>query len=303
VNTAPLISILLGLVLAPMLPGVINKTKAFFGGRKGQPVLQLYFDLWKLLHKGAVYSRTTSWVFRAGPIVWMAAGLAALLLVPLGRTGAWLRFEGDLVLLVYLLGLMRFFVVIAALDTGSSFEGMGASREVQFSALAEPALLLSLAALARQMGTLSLSGMYSMMSAQTLITAGPAMLLVAGALLIVFLAENARLPVDDPNTHLELTMIHEVMVLDTSGPDLAFILYGSAVKMWVLGALLMGVLLPVKTGHAALDAAIMVGGMMALAVATGVIESTMARLRMVRVPQLLAAASALAVLALVLVFR
>lgn len=302
-NIAPLTSLLLGLVLSPLLLGVINKTKAFFGGRKGQPVLQLYWDLRKLLHKGAVYSRTTSWVFKAGPIVWLAAALAALLLVPFGHARALLGFQGDLILLAYLLGLMRFFVVIAALDTGSSFEGMGASREVQFSALAEPALLLSLAALARQMGKLSLTDIYLTMSPQTLVTAGPAMILVAGALLIVFLAENARVPVDDPNTHLELTMIHEVMVLDTSGPDLAFILYGSAIKMWVLGSLLVGVLLPVRTGRVALDILVAIGGMLTLAVTTGVIESTMARLRMSRVPQLLGAGGALAVLALILVLR
>ena len=294
---------LLGLVLAPLLLGVINKTKAFFGGRKGQPFLQLYYDLNKLLRKGAVYSRTTSWVFRAGPIVWLAAAVAALVLVPLGSVQAPMNFSGDLVLLAYLLGLMRFFVVLAALDTGSAFEGMGASREVQFSALAEPALLLSLAVVARQTGHLCLTDMYGALSLTAMLKTGPAMILVAGALLIVFLTENARVPVDDPNTHLELTMIHEVMVLDTSGPDLAFILYGSALKLWILGALLVGILLPVRTGRLYADMAISLGGMLLLAVATGVIESTMARLRLLRVPQLLGAASALAIVALILVFR
>jgi formate hydrogenlyase subunit 4 len=207
------------------------------------------------------------------------------------------------VLLAYLFGLMRFFVVVAALDTGSAFEGMGASREVQFSALAEPALLLSLAAVAHQTGHLSLTGMYGAMSVNVLLKTGPAMILVAGALLIVFLAENARVPVDDPNTHLELTMIHEVMVLDASGPDFAFILYGGALKMWALGALLVGILLPIRTGWLGTDILLSLAGMFVLAVATGVIESTMARLRLVRVPQLLGAASALAILALILVFR
>lgn len=302
-SIASLTSLLLGLVLSPLLPGVINRTKAYFAGRQGQPVLQLYWDLWKLLHKGAVYSRTTSWVFRVGPIVWLAAAATALLIVPLGRSASPLRFEGDLILLAYLLGLMRFFVVLAALDTGSAFEGMGASREVQFSALAEPALLLALAALARQTGQLSLTGMYGAISPAMLLSAGPAMALAAGALLIVFLAENARVPVDDPNTHLELTMIHEVMVLDHSGPDFAFILYGSALKMWILGALLVNILLPVHTGRLAIDIAVRVGGLLVLAAATGVVESTMARLRLVRVPQLLVAGSSLAVLALILVLR
>jgi formate hydrogenlyase subunit 4 len=157
--------------------------------------------------------------------------------------------------------------------------------------------------LARQTGSLSLTDMYAAMSVTVLLKTGPAMALVGGALLIVFLAENARVPVDDPNTHLELTMIHEVMVLDTSGPDLAFILYGSALKLWILGALLVGVLLPIHTGWLPADMAISLAGMLLLAVVTGVIESTMARLRLLRVPQLLGAASALAILALILVFR
>ncbi len=286
------VHILLALALAPLLLGVINRTKAFFAGRNGQPLFQLYYDLAKLLRKGAVYSRTTSWVFRAGPIVGLAAVVLATAIVPLAGVGAPLAFAGDLVLFAYLLGLMRFFTVIAALDTGSAFEGMGASREVQFSALAEPVLFLALAALARQAGSLSLTGILSAVT-----PAGPAWALVAVALLVVLLAENARIPVDDPNTHLELTMIHEVMVLDHSGPDFAFILYGAALKLWVLGALLVGVVLPGGNIFLSLLA------MVALAVVVGVIESTMARLRLLRVPQLLVGAGALAALALILVMR
>jgi len=286
------VHILLALALAPLLLGVINRTKAFFAGRNGQPLFQLYYDLAKLLRKGAVYSRTTSWVFRAGPIVGLAAVVLATAIVPLAGVGAPLAFAGDLVLFAYLLGLMRFFTVIAALDTGSAIEGMGASREVQFSALAEPVLFLALAALARQAGSLSLTGILSAVT-----PAGPAWALVAVALLVVLLAENARIPVDDPNTHLELTMIHEVMVLDHSGPDFAFILYGAALKLWVLGALLVGVVLPGGNIFLSLLA------MVALAVVVGVIESTMARLRLLRVPQLLVGAGALAALALILVMR
>jgi formate hydrogenlyase subunit 4 len=266
-------------------------------------VLQSYYDLWKLLRKGAVYSRTTTWVFRAGPIVGLAAVLVATALVPLGGEAPPLAFAGDLILLAYVLGLMRFFTVAAALDTGSSFEGMGASREVTFSALAEPALLLGLAAVARQTGSLSLSGMYAGMSLETWRQAGPVLALVAAALMVVVLAENARLPVDDPNTHLELTMIHEVMVLDHSGPDFAFILYGAALKLWVLAALLVGLVLPVRTGNAWLDVGAGLGGMFAMVAAVGVVESSMARLRLLRVPQLLVGAGALAALALILTLR
>ncbi len=213
----PIINFLLALVSAPLLLGVINKTKALFAGRRGQPVLQAYSDLWKLLHKGAVYSRTTTWVFRAGPVVGLACVLVAAALTPFGGAPALMGFSGDLLLLVYLFGVMRFFTVLAALDTGSAFEGMGASREVQFSALAEPAFLLGLAAVAHVTGSFSLSTMFPALDATDWSQAGPALLLVAAALFIVFLAENSRIPVDDPDTHLELTMIHEVMVLDHGG--------------------------------------------------------------------------------------
>jgi formate hydrogenlyase subunit 4 len=301
-NLAAFLHIALAMILAPFLLGVINRTKAIFAGRTGQPLLQVYYDLLKLLRKGAVYSRTTTWVFRAGPMVGLAALLTSLLLVPFGAQRAPLAFEGDVILFAGLFAVVRFFTVIAALDTGSAFEGMGASREVQFSALAEPALLLGLATLAPLTGSFSLSGMLAGISAHTWLRTGPALALVAAVLLVVFLTENARIPVDDPNTHLELTMIHEVMVLDHSGPDFAFILYGSALKLWALGALLVGILLPAQRGPW-LDAVLRVAGMIALAVVTGLIESTMARLRLTHVPQFLAGAGVLSVLALLLALR
>jgi formate hydrogenlyase subunit 4 len=293
----------LPLLLAPLLLGTINRTKALLAGRTGQPLLQPYHDLVKLLRKGAVYSRTTTWIFRAGPIVGLAAVLVVTTLVPLGGAAAALAFPGDLILVAYLLALMRFFTVLAALDTGSSFEGMGASREVTFSALAEPTLLLSMAALAHQTGSLSLSPMYAGINTAAWTHAGPALAVLAGALLIIFLAENARIPIDDPSTHLELTMIHEVMVLDHSGPDLAFILYGSALKLWVLGALLVGIVVPVRTGSVWIDGLASLAGLAVLAMLIGLIESSMARWRLLRVPQLLVGAGALSVLALALMLR
>jgi formate hydrogenlyase subunit 4 len=295
--------VLLALALAPLLPGLINRVKAWFAGRRGPPLVQMYFDLWKLLHKGAVYSRTTGWVFRAGPIVGLAAGASALGFVPLGGVPALVAFPGDLVLVAYLLGVARFFTVLAALDTGSAFEGMGASREVFFSALAEPALLVGLAALGAHAHSLSLTGIYAAIGPQAVAGSGPALLLVAAALAVVFLAENARIPVDDPNTHLELTMIHEVMILDHGGPDLALIEYSAALKLWILGALLVGIVVPVRSGCAVVDLAAGVAGVGLLAMLTGVVESIMARLRLVRVPQFLVAATVLSILALVLLAR
>ncbi len=302
-NWISLIPCASALILSPLMFGVINRTKAVFAGRRGPPLLQPYFDLFKLLRKGATYSRTTTWIFRAGPIVGVASAAAAASLVPMGGIPAPIRFAGDLLLFAYLLCLMRFFTVLAALDTGSSFEGMGGSREVFFSALAEPALLLGLAALAHESHSTSLSGVMGAMSPGTWAAQGPAFALVAAAFAIVLLAENARIPVDDPNTHLELTMIHEVMVLDHGGVDFAFVQYGAALKLWVTSALLVGLAVPVRTGCAWTDAAAFLGGMLLLAMMIGVVESSMARLRLVRVPRLLVGAAAIAVLALVLVLR
>ena len=300
-----LIPLILTLVFAPLMVGAINRVKAIFGGRRGQPLLQPYFDIWKLLHKGAVYSRTTSWVFRAGPIVTLAGVLVAAALMPLGSCPSLVSFSGDLILFAYLLALGRFFTVAAALDTGSAFEGMGASREVFFSTLAEPALLLGLAAVAKKaIGTplISLTEIHANVTSELWAGSGLILVFVAIALVLVFLAENSRIPVDDPNTHLELTMIHEVMVLDHSGPDFAFILYGAALKLWVLGALIVGMLVP-SSGIFLVDLLLSVAGMFVLAVVVGVIESVMARLRMLRVSQLLVVATALSVLALVLEYR
>ena len=302
-NPAAAAHYVLALVLAPLLLGIVSRTKALVAGRIGQPLLQPYHDLRKLLGKGAVYSRTTSWVFRAGPVVGLAALLVAAAVVPLGGAPALYPFGGDIVLFAYLLGVVRFFAVIAALDTGSSFEGMGASREVTFAALAEPALLLGLVVLARMAGSLSLSTILGSVDGEAWRAAAPALALVATAFLAVFLAENGRIPVDDPTTHLELTMIHEVMVLDHGGVDLGLILYAAALKLWLLGALLVGVAAPVRSGSAWIDGAAAVAAMVALAVATGLIESSMARLRLVRVPQLLVGAGVLSALALVLVLR
>ena len=314
-NPAALLHPLAAMILSPLLLGVINRTKAFFAGRNGQPLLQAYYDLFKLIHKNAVYSHTTSWIFRFGPLAGLTSAITALLILPLGSIAGVFQFAGDLIFLTYLLGVMRFVTVIAALDTGSPFEGMGASREVQFSVLAEPALLLSLLALSEtgklsltggipdSFSHFSLSGMYANLSFSVWMHSGMVLLLAARAILIILLTENSLIPVDDPTTHLELTMIHEVMVLDHSGPDFALILYGSALKLWIFSSLLAGFLVPVRSGIFWIDASATIGGIFLLAVGIGMIESTMARLRLLRVPQLLSGAGVLSILALVLVLK
>ncbi|MFH0922378.1 MAG: NADH-quinone oxidoreductase subunit H [Fibrobacterota bacterium] len=288
-------------LLAPLLPGIVNRVKAFFAGRTGIPLLQGYRDIYKLLRKGAVYSRTTTWVFRLGPVLGLSAMLTALMMVPFAGHCALLAFEGDILVFAGLLALARFLTVVSALDTGSGFEGMGASREVQFALFVEPAFFLAMAALMRQAGSLSLSGVYGALSLETWQAAGPVIALSAASLFLVFLAENARVPVDDPDTHLELTMIHEVMVLDHSGPDFAYISFSSCVKFWALGALVAGLFLP-KAGALPAWAHIIVFILILVlfAILVGTIESVLARLRLLKVPRMLMAASAFAILALIL---
>ena len=291
------------LFLPPLMLGVITKTKAAFAGRVGAPLLQPYYDLIKLFQKGSVFSRTTTWVFRAGPVVGVATALLAAALVPIGGRSAFVAFDGDFLVLAYLLGLARFFTMAAAMDTGSAFEGMGAAREATFACLAEPAFVLGLLALARASGSLSLSTMLGSGMPFVWTRAGASFVLVAVALFIVLLAENSRIPVDDPNTHLELTMIHEVMVLDHGGPALGLILYGSSVKLFVFGAVIARLVLPVGLGPAWAAWGIAALSVLAIAVVIGVVESTMARLRLTHIPSLLVAACLLSVFGLVLLVR
>ena len=289
--------------LSPLLLGVIGKIKALFGGRQGPPVLQLYFDLVKLFRKGMVLSRTTTWLFRAGPVVGFAAPLMASLFIPFGNIGAPLSFDGDLVFVIYLLALSRFCTATAALDTGSSFEGMGAVREVTFACMVEPTLFFVLVVLIRLTGSFSLGGMFGHALLPGWQTAAPSLVLVLGCLVVVVLVENCRIPFDDPNTHLELTMIHEVMVLDHSGPDLAMILSGAAMKLFIMGAMAVGLILPFSFHNQGLDALVFGLGMLVLAVLTGVVESVMARLQLIRIPQLLIGTLLLSFFSLTLLLR
>lgn len=297
------IHILVALSLPPLLLGIIAKTKALFAGRVGPPVLQPYYDLIKLFQKGTVYSTTTTWVFRAGPVVGLVTAALAALLVPLANSATPISFTGDLVLLAYLLGLGRFFTASAALDTGSAFEGMGAAREVTFSCLAEPAFFLGLLVLAKLSGSVQLAGMLNSSLASHWPTAGASLALVLVSWFIVLLAENSRIPFDDPNTHLELTMIHEVMVLDHSGPALGMILYAAALKLFVFTALIVRLAFPLATGNPLLDWPIFFGAMLLVAVAIGVVESTMARLRLTQIPVLLVAACLLSAFGVILLVR
>lgn len=296
-------ALLLTMGVAPAVPGIANRTKSALTGRRGAPVLQLYADLAKLWRKGMVYSETTTLVSRLAPAIVVSATILAGCLLPLDGRSSLLWFSGDLVAFAGLFGLARFALVLAALDTGSSFEGMGASREVTIAAFAEPALLLCFTVLVIATGDSRLTEMFGGKLLLAWPLAGPSLVLAAASLFIVTLAETCRVPVDDPLTHLELTMVHEVMVLDNSGPDLALILYAGALKLALLGAMVVGVLAPRAHLPPLVGMIILLGGLVLFAVAVGIVESVMARLRLNRVPQLLVASSALAGFALILLLQ
>ncbi len=298
-----LVGTALGLVLSPLLLGLIGRTKGLLAGRRGPPLLQPYRDIAKLLHKGAVYSTTTTALFRAAPAIALAASVGALLLTPLGPLDGPAAMSGDLLVLAGLLVLVRCAMVLAALDTGSAFEGMGASRELQYGALLEPTVLLALLALLVQAGVSSVSDALPAAALWQGGIGGTALLLVLLSLCLVLLAEGARVPFDDPATHLELTMVHEVLVFDHSGPDLAFLEMGRALRLWVLGALLIGVVLPPLGVPWFLEVAAALLALLLLAVGVGMLESMLARLRLIRVPTTLLGASAMTLVALVLLVR
>jgi formate hydrogenlyase subunit 4 len=301
--------LLAALLLAPLLLGVIARTKARIAGRVGPPLLQPYFDLIKLMRKHTVVSRTTTWMFVIGPAIAFVCTLIAALLVPVGDGRAVWSFEGDFIVLAYVLGLARYFTMAAALDTGSSFEGMGAAREATFACLAEPAFILGLLAVARatrnlapDAASLTLSGFLGPSVGQLWSSAGASLVLVAAGLLLVLLAENSRIPVDDPTTHLELTMVHEVMVLDHGGPLLGVILYGSAIKLFVFATLLVRIVVPVDHPWWLVWSSF-VAGLLAVGVVIGLVESAMARLRLPYVPALLLSGCLFCGLAIVLLVR
>lgn len=286
-------ALLVPLLFPPLMLGVVARTKARLAGRRGPPLLQPYFDLARLLRKGIVRSRTTTWIFFAGPVIGLVTAILAAWLVPLGARGSLASFPGDLVAFAYLLALGRFFTIAAALDTGSAFEGMGAAREAAYSCLAEPAAFFALLVVVKLSGSFSLGEMLGPSLPGLWSIGAPSLGLAAVSLFVVLLAENCRIPFDDPNTHLELTMIHEVMVLDHSGPPLALILYGSAIKLFAYGLLLVRLVMPIELAGTAAGIAASLAGLLLLAILIGVVESTMARLRLLRVPSLLVGAGLL----------
>jgi len=293
--------ILTALILAPFFIGIVNQTKAFFAGRRGPGLLRLYFDLAKLVRKSCPRSTTSTWIFDLAPSIALAATILAALVFPWTlhvpstfnlQPSTW----ASPVLFFYLLGTARFFTVLGALDTGSAFEGMGASREVQFSALVEPAVFIILGFLVMLTSGAPGTSRPTTDGLACLLSGYPAgvwahhsvSLLLAGiAFFAILLSENCRVPFDDPETHLELTMIHEAMILDNAGPDLAYILYGAALKFEILAAFLVAMVLPYLPFPPTVRFGILLGGIAVTAVLTGIVESCMARMRFLKTPQIL----------------
>ena len=275
------------LVMLLLLPfvfaGIINRTKSFWAGRKGPPILQFFFDIRRLFQKGEVVSHTASFVFELAPVISFASVILAGLLVPVVQRQSVFSFEGDFLLFSYILAVGKFFSIIGAMDTGSSFEGMGASREALFSSLVEPAFFMMLGALGILAGGLSFQDMVSLthQNERMILLISLLCLII---LFVMLLTEGCRVPVDDPNTHLELTMIHEVMVLDNSGPGFALMQYGAAMKMFIITSLMANFLIPPSLDIYEFIAAFVLI-FMVTAFVVGTIESFMARLRMNHVPQ------------------
>lgn len=291
-----LLNVALLLVMPFLLVGLVNRVKSLWSGRRGPPIWQLLFDVRRLLRKSSVYSTTTTPVFRVAPYVILASSVASAAIVPLGGAAPLVAFPFDFVFLAYVWGLGRVAMMLAALDTGSPFEGMGAAREATFSTLIEPALFLVIGALGLLSGTHVFSEALS-----PALNGGSAIAIWAAAiaaLAVVLQVEAARLPIDDPTTHLELTMVHEVMILDHSGPDLAALQLASAIKLFLCSAMIATLLNPWagQEGLPCLAANVLLSA--GVAVVVGSIESLIARLKLRAVPQYLVVAFASGVIAL-----
>jgi formate hydrogenlyase subunit 4 len=288
------------LIAALFFPGVIVRTKSIASGRKGPGILQPVREVRILLKKGSVFSKTSGLIFQIAPAITLSCIICALLVIPFGNQNALISFDGDFIFFSYLLALGKFFAIIAALDTGSSFEGMGANREVFFSMLVEPAFFILLATFAMFTGYTSFSDIFS----NFFITGSHYVLIysIIGFFLFIQIAmiENSRLPVDDPKTHLELTMIHEVMILDNSGFDKAMIHMGSYLKFAVYGALIYNVIVPAGW-NIFLQAVLFIAVQVSFAVIIGLIESFRARNKMNKNPKFILSLSAIALISFVIV--
>ena len=288
-------------LVAPIfVMGIINRVKSLWSGRRGPRLNQTWFDILRLLRKTPVYSQVTSWIFPLAPIVLLSATLVASLFVPFVPGFTPMSFNGDFIAFLYILGLGKVFMMLAALDTGSPFEGMGASREATYSALVEPVFMLALVAVAIASSSISFANF--IVPAGDFSTALILKLAFTGSMFVVLLVEAARVPADDPTTHLELTMVHEVMILDNSGPELAMVQYAAAIKTTIIAGIMASILNPFSTEFLPLAAMLFTAlTIAAIAAAIGLIESLIARLRFRALPLFIFAAFMAVMLSVIVV--
>jgi formate hydrogenlyase subunit 4 len=272
-----MLSLLLILLAAFFFTGIINRTKSIFSGRKGPGIFQPVKELIRLFKKGVVYSKTTSFIFQIAPIIYFSSVVMAMLVVPFGQSKGVISFNGDFIFFAYVLALGKFFSIIAAMDTGSSFEGMGASREALYSMFAEPAFFILMGSLALLTSYTSFHEIFAALHIGSSITYALAVL-AAFVLGMLAMIENSRMPIDDPKTHLELTMVHEVMILDYSGFDLGLILSAGMLKFSVYGALIVNLFIGLFRYEYSIPMFFAIQGLFAVLI--GAIESFMARFRM-----------------------
>ncbi|HMC60157.1 MAG TPA: NADH-quinone oxidoreductase subunit H [Candidatus Solibacter sp.] len=302
------LQLILLLGIAPLVSGVIKTLKARLQIRRGPGILQPYRDLHKLFHKGMVLPDSASWIFTATPFVVFAATLIAGLMLPMMSAEAPLGLFGGMLAIVYLLGLGRFFLALGGLDTGSSFGGLGASREMTIAALAEPAMMMAIFTVGIGANSTSLSEVARTAIGNNLAFLAPAQMLAFVALFLVLIAETGRIPVDNPATHLELTMIHEAMILEYSGPYLGLIEWGSSIKQLLLMTLLINSFLPFglhrewSVGGTLLSLFYLLIKLLLLSCTIVLTETANAKMRLFRVPEMLAVAFTLGVLGLISTF-
>ena len=272
-----MLSLILILIAAAFFTGVIIRVKSISSGRKGPGIFQPLFDVVRLFKKGVVYSETTSFVFQVAPTIYFSSVVMAMLVVPFGQSKGILSFDGDFIFFAYILALGKFFSIISAMDTGSSFEGMGASREALYSMFAEPAFFILMGSLALLTGYTNFHEMFAALHIGSYISYALA-ILGTFVLMMIAMVENSRMPIDDPKTHLELTMVHEVMILDNSGFDLGLILTAGYLKFAIYGALVVNLFIGVFPYHYSIPMFFVI--QFVLASGVGFIESFMARFRM-----------------------
>ncbi|HZK87614.1 MAG TPA: NADH-quinone oxidoreductase subunit H [Anaerovoracaceae bacterium] len=290
-----IVQVIVIILVAPLVNGIINKVKAFTQKRKGAPLLQMYFDLFKLIKKSAVVSDVSSWIFKATPYIVFSTSLVAALLVPVTTMISPVWFAGDIILLVYILALGRFFMMLAALDTASTFGGMGASREAMISSLIEPSILITLITVGLIAKSTSAYQIMNFMKGVDTPLIHPVYIMAFIAFFIIIIAETSRTPVDDPSTHLELTMVHEAMVLEYSGRSLALMELGAAIKQLLFITLLVNIFIPHDqligisgVGAVAISLLIYLIKVISVSILIAIAEVSTVKLRLFSIPNLAA---------------